>query len=205
MLLSINNENKQHLEILTFQSESVIADFCKLTSQFLHHGPNQKRYDTAAQKLEVDVHVIQNCIYGLVHLLMLACKHKLSVHDFKDSVLALGFTNEQESVLTHFYESQHNELHSLIKPNLDEPHYYDMQWRFEVQLGSRSLLEQVTPLVVMNLSLKTTDGKEKENIEHHLIQTDPTNLLHLTNELERALSESRSRHSRKVEKIINNL
>ncbi|XP_076255258.1 COMM domain-containing protein 2 isoform X1 [Rhynchophorus ferrugineus] len=206
MLLSVSTHHKKHLNVLSSQPKSVVADFCKLTSQFLNSGPNKKRYTSAAEKLSVSVDVIENCIYGLVHLVHLASKQKISDHDFEDSALALGFTEEQVSVISQFYQSIKGDVEKLDDSVLNEPHYHDLQWRFEVQLSSRSLLEQVTPLVLMELSLKSPNTNNSNlNIKRHLFQTDPTNLLHLTNELDRALNESRSRYSRKVQNIISNI
>lgn len=94
MLISLRSDHKEHLQLLTKQPIQgiyfyyqwflknnvqilVIVDFCKLALDFLQNGPNVKRYTTAAQKLEVTVDVVQNCIYGLINLLVLSCKHKV--------------------------------------------------------------------------------------------------------------------------------
>jgi len=57
-------------------------------------------------------------------------------------------------------------------------------------------LKQVAPLISLDLSLKNPENPEE--IEHILLQTDPTNLLHITQELEEALQESRSQHIRRI-------
>lgn len=57
----------------------------------------------------------------------------------------------------------------------------------------------------MELSLKSpTINNLYKTKKRHLFQADPVNLMHLTNELERALNESTSRHSRKLQNIISN-
>lgn len=56
---------------------AVLVDFCKLALDFLQKGPNNKLYNTAAQKLEVDPTVIENAVYGLLNLLLESCKHKV--------------------------------------------------------------------------------------------------------------------------------
>ncbi|CAH0558277.1 unnamed protein product [Brassicogethes aeneus] len=206
MLISLRQDHKEHLNLLTEQPVGVIEDFCKLAIDFLQNGPNLKRYAVAAGKLNVDSEAVQNCIYGLINLLLLSCKHHLSEADFRDSVLTLGFSQEQQGVLGVFYGRKQGEIQQILsKLAVNEPHYNDLQWRFEVQVSSRSLLEQVTPLITLDLSLKTSDKdkleSEKESI---LLQTDPTNLLHIANELEKALIESRSRHSRKIQRALSN-
>jgi len=68
------------------------------------------------------------------------------------------------------------------------------------QTASRSLLKQVAPLITLDFSLKNPDNSDA--IEHILMQTDPTNLLHLTQQLEEALQESHSQHTRRISKAI---
>lgn len=129
----------------------------------------------------------------------------MSDADFRDSVLTIGFSAEQQSVLSKFYESKQKDIQEVLsKLELKEPHYHDLDWRFEVVVSSRALLEQVTPLITMDLQLKT-ENKDNggEEVKHVLMQTDPTNLVHLSEELERALNESRSRHSRKIQRALN--
>ncbi|XP_018571313.1 COMM domain-containing protein 2 [Anoplophora glabripennis] len=204
MLISLRSDHKEHLQLLTKQPIQVIVDFCKLALDFLQNGPNLKRYTTAAQKLEVEVDVVQNCIFGLTNLLILSCKHKLSEADFRDSVLTIGFSHEQQVVLSKFYESKQNDIHKLNQACINEPHYEDLKWRFEVQVSSRSLLQQVTPLIAMELVLRKKNEGTGIDREKILVQTDPNNLLHIANELENALTESRSRHSRKIQRALKN-
>lgn len=176
-------------------------DFCKLAIDFLQNGPNSKLYTTAAEKLHVDTEAVQNCIFGLLQLLLLSCKHQLSPADFRDSVLTLGFETEQENILSKFYESKKNDICQLVKKlSVNEPHYHNLEWRFEVQVASRALLHQVTPLVTLDLTLNYL--KDPPNEDHILLQSDLTNLIHITNELEKALDESKSRHSRKIQKAL---
>ena len=49
--------------------------------------------------------------------------------------------------------------------SLGIPHYHDLEWRFDVELASRSLQHQTNPVVV--LRLHTKEGKKTEaNILH---------------------------------------
>ncbi|KAL3281214.1 hypothetical protein HHI36_004428 [Cryptolaemus montrouzieri] len=204
MLISFRSDHKEHLALLRNQSIQVLVDFCKLTIDYLNNGPNQKLYATAAEKLSVGPEIIQNSVYGLVNLLLLSCKHKLSETDFRDSVLTLGFSEEQEVILNKFYQSRKNEVTQILNQlNLKEPHFDDLEWRFELQVASRSLLHQVNPIVTMDLSLKTQKEDELDfEVEHHIIQTDVNNLAHICNELEKALHESRGRYCRKIQKSL---
>jgi hypothetical protein len=71
-----------------------------------------------------------------------------------------------------------------------------------VQLASRALQHQVTPLITMNLTLenKTALASGSSTRKNIVLQTDPTNLVHITQVLEEALHESRSQHSRRIQR-----
>ncbi|XP_014472269.1 PREDICTED: COMM domain-containing protein 2 [Dinoponera quadriceps] len=201
MLLTLKPDHKKHVLFLTKQSPPVLQDFCKLALDYLQKGPNVKVYNAAAQKLNVELDMIKNSVEGLVNLLLETCKHKLNAEDFRDSVIALGFTEEKEAILSKLYNVKKDEVTDALKEiGFKQAKYHDMEWRFEVQTASRCLLKQVIPLVALNLSVKNPD--DSPEIEHILLQTDPTNLLHMTQQLEEALQESRSQHIRRISKAI---
>lgn len=60
----------------------------------------------------------------------------------------------------------------------------------DFQISSRALLQQLTPLVTMKLTL--------EGGKCYALQTDPSSLVHMAQTLEEALTESRSHHARRV-------
>ncbi|OXU26320.1 hypothetical protein TSAR_000720 [Trichomalopsis sarcophagae] len=190
-MLNLGVDHKQHLVFLTKQSTQVLQDFCKLALDYLQKGPNLKLYSAAAQKLQVEPQVIRNSVEGLVQLLFECCKSKLEKDSFQEAILGLGFSEEQESLLSKLYTVKKQELtEALSKFGLKLPQYHDMDWRFEVQIASRSLLRQVVPLVTLDFSLKNTSNSDQ--VEHVLLQTDPNNLLHLAQELEMAVREGRT-------------
>lgn len=203
MLLSLKDDHKQHFSLLISQPTNVLQDFCRLALDFLQKGPTPKLYQTAAQKLNVQPEIIRNAVEGLVNLLMESCRHQLSELDFRDSVLALGFSEEHQETLELFYMGKKQEIcDALSQLTLNLPHYHDLEWRFEVQLASRALQHQMTPLITMNLTLetKTALASESTTTKNIVLQTDPTNLAHITQVLEEALHESRSQHSRRIQR-----
>ncbi|EZA56725.1 hypothetical protein DMN91_000071 [Ooceraea biroi] len=201
MLLTLKPDHKKHVLFLAEQSAPVLQDFCKLALDYLQKGPNVKVYNAAAQKLNVEVDVIRNSVEGLVNLVLESCKHKLNAENFRDSVVALGFTEEKEAILSKLYSVKKDEVSDALEEiGFKSTSYHDMEWRFEVQTASRSLLKQVAPLITLDLSLKNPDNADA--VEHVLLQTDPTNLLHLTQQLEEALQESHSQHTRRISKAI---
>lgn len=199
MLLTLKPDHKKHLLFLTEQTPQVLQDFCKLAVDYLQKGPNIKLYNAAAQKLGVDADTIKTSVEAIANMLIEGCRYKLGPEDFRDSVIAVGFMDERQEILSRLYELKKNEISdALTSIGFKVPEYHDMDWRVEVQIASRALLKQVTPLITMDLSVKSADNE----IEHILLQTDPVNLVYLAHELEEALQEGRSQYVRRISRAI---
>lgn len=59
---------------------------------------------------------------------------QVSEADFRDSVLTLGFSQDQQEILSKFYESKQKDVNEVLSKSLNEPHYEDLKWRFEAQV-----------------------------------------------------------------------
>jgi len=194
MLLILEDEHKEHLEYLNKSPFEVVREFCRISTEFLLKGTNVKIYQSAAQKLGVEASVVQSAIEGLMHLFLEASKLLLSEIDFQDSVKALGFADDLQTELLGHYVRNRTEIRRLqMEMSASLPHYHDLEWRLDVQLASRSLRQQVEPVIMLKLHVEDGDQKETK-----LLQTDPANLIHLTRTLEEALQELNSAHCRRI-------
>ncbi len=53
------------------------------------------------------------------------------------------------------YEENSKEIRSVLGDmSMGLPHYQDMEWRVDIRTGSRALLRQVDPTIVMRLHTK---------------------------------------------------
>ncbi|XP_075229572.1 COMM domain-containing protein 2 [Lycorma delicatula] len=198
MLFTIRDDHKSHLSILFDKPINVLQDFCRLTSEYLAKGSNPKLYVAAAQKLEVEPQNILDAVEAIVYILLESSKLKLNELDFRDSIVTAGFTDEQQAVLYALYDSKRKQLNEMIvSQTFNILHFKDLEWRFETQVASRSLVNQLIPQITMKLSL--TDDKNDENI---LLQCDPNNLLHMTEVLETALQEVNSQDIRRIQRKL---
>ncbi|XP_065887042.1 COMM domain-containing protein 2-like [Dysidea avara] len=198
MLLVLSDEHREHLKFLTQVDSKVVNEFCKLSLDFIQRGVNRKVYQSAAQKLGVDVDTIQHGVEGLMYLLTECSKLMLSELDFHDSIMTLGFSEEINKVLLQIYLDNRKEVRNIVSQlTIGLPNYHNLEWRFDIQLASRSLHRQTEPQVL--LKLHTIQNGESK---YQLMQTDPVNLLHLTRTLEAALNEVKSQHCRRIMRNI---
>ncbi|XP_040896434.1 COMM domain-containing protein 2 [Toxotes jaculatrix] len=198
MLLVLSEDHKEHLSFLPKVDTAVVAEFGRIALEFLKRGSSPKIYEGAARKLCVPVDMVQHGVEGLMFLMTESSKHMISEVDFLDSVLALGFGDELNQILLQLYLQHHSQIRSILSQlpsNL--PAYHNLEWRLDVQLASRSVRQQVIPMLTMRLLLtKGIDSHSDHSIR--VLQTDPSTLLHLISTLEAALAAMKTSHSRRI-------
>uniref|UniRef100_A0A8V0X6P7 COMM domain containing 2 n=1 Tax=Gallus gallus TaxID=9031 RepID=A0A8V0X6P7_CHICK len=145
-------------------------------------------------KLNAGVDTVQHGVEGLMYLLTESSKLMISEMDFQDSIHVLGFSDELNKLLLQLYLDNRKEIRSILgelAPKL--PSYHSLEWRLDVQLASRSLRQQIKPAVTMKLHLN-----DNEDLTTQVLQTDPSTLLHLIQQLEQALGEMKTNHCRRI-------
>jgi len=199
MLLILSQEQKEHLKFLTSLEPEVISEFMRISLDFILKGPpNPKIFQAAAQRLGADVQTVQNGINGLMNLFTECSRLMIGEIDFQDSVMTLGFSEEVNKSLLDVYLANRKEIRNILSEmTVTVPHYHNLEWRFDVELASRSLHHQTNPLVLMKLHTK--EGEEKKS---DVLQVDPVNLIHMTNVLENAMNEMKTAHCRRIVRNI---
>lgn len=199
MLLILSQEQKSHLQFLFTLELGVLREFARISLDSLLKGPpNPKIFQAAAQKLEVAVQTIKNGINGLRHIFAESSRLMIGEIDFQDSVITLGFTEDVTKELLQLYLENRKEVRNILSEiSLQVPHYRNLEWRFDVELASRSLHRQTNPVILMKLNTKSGDESHTD-----VLQTDPVNLVHLTTELESAMQEMKTAHCRRIVRNI---
>ncbi|KAL5004456.1 hypothetical protein ScPMuIL_017912 [Solemya velum] len=198
MLLMLEEQHKKHLSFLTSVEIDVVREFCRISIEFIRKGANPKVYQGASQKLGVSVETVQNGVEGLMYLLTESSKLMVNEIDFQDSIMTLGFSEGLRQELLELYVQSRHEVRCILSEMaMDLPHYHNLEWRFDVEVASRSLRHQTTPKILLKLHTEDSGKKEVK-----VLQTDPVNLVHLTNVLDGALQEMKSAYCRRIVRNI---
>ncbi|CAB3237263.1 unnamed protein product [Arctia plantaginis] len=164
MIIFLSELQKEHLSLLHPHSTQVLIDFCKLALDYLNNGANHKKYNIAAEKLDITVTAVQNMVHALVYLIVEACRLNLSESDFKSSMAIAGFSTEQQEVLAKLYNTKKTELSdALYLLQQKDPTYQDLAWRFEIQVASRNHDIDVKPVIAMDFMIM-----EAKNYGQHI-------------------------------------
>eukprot|EP01117_Protostelium_nocturnum_P016808 TRINITY_DN6729_c0_g1_i1.p1 TRINITY_DN6729_c0_g1~~TRINITY_DN6729_c0_g1_i1.p1 ORF type:complete len:200 (-),score=32.85 TRINITY_DN6729_c0_g1_i1:60-659(-) len=198
MIIILDDKHKSDLQFIKEQPTEVISEFVNISLEFLRKGDNPKLYSGASRSLGVGVGQIEAVVEGLSWLFSEATRLLVSEDDFLATLAILGFSNELNQQIKDLYLVHRPEIRLIQSSiSLDLPHYKNLDWRFDVQLSSRSLRNQTEPLFTLCLTIE--DGKESKK---HYLESDYTNLKHLSEELENALRESKSTHARRIMRNI---
>ncbi|XP_067948645.1 COMM domain-containing protein 2-like [Watersipora subatra] len=194
MLLLLDEDHKSDLQLLDRLGLDVLADFVRISIEFLKNGVNKSKLTAAANKLKVEPDVVTKLVEGLMFLLAESSKLMLSEVDFHDSVMTLGVSEEICGEIVRAYLENRAAIRLVLQElSLHPVQYHDLEWRLNVKLASRSLQGQLTPNVLMRLH--TTQGASKDS---QLLECDIPNLVNLTNSLDDALQESKSQYTRRI-------
>eukprot|EP01118_Nematostelium_gracile_P004533 TRINITY_DN15307_c0_g1_i1.p1 TRINITY_DN15307_c0_g1~~TRINITY_DN15307_c0_g1_i1.p1 ORF type:complete len:128 (-),score=36.28 TRINITY_DN15307_c0_g1_i1:20-403(-) len=124
----------------------------------------------------------------------------LSGQEFSNSLAVSGvaFSEDLIADLKELYEANKSNIRLVQKEiTYDLPQFQNVDWRLDVQVASRNLRNQLTPVFVLRFDT-VEDGVEK----HQFLQTDYSNLKHICDELESALKESKSPFCRRIMRNI---
>ncbi len=93
----------------------------------------------------------------------------MSEIDFLDSILVLRFPEALNKELLGLYQENCKEIRAILSEmSMTLPHYQDLEWRFDVQLASRSLQRQAQPSIL--LRLHTKQGGEQERRREEVVR-----------------------------------
>ncbi|KAM6063436.1 COMM domain-containing protein 2 isoform 1-T1 [Chlamydotis macqueenii] len=194
MLLVLSEEQKAHLGCLPRLGGAAVGELGRLAVELLRRGAAPRACEAAARKLNIAADTIQHGVEGLTYLLTESSKLMISEVDFQDSIHVLGFSDELNALLLQLYLDNRKEIRSVLSELAPElPSYHSLEWRLDVQLASRSLRQQIKPAVTIKLHLN-----ENEDQTAQVLQTDPSTLLHLIQQLEQALGEMKTNHCRRI-------
>lgn len=231
MLLSLDETVKEHLNVLNFFDENVVAEFCKISINYLSKGGKvgEKSLQSAANKLELEFLQVKNAVEALTHTLVLCAGGDLDSADVVDSLLTAGLDAGVAGAIEKCFTENRRFLRDAVLetaaqagPAGDIPHYKDLEWRIQVEIGSRALRNQFVPKVLCKLKTTSRGASNKdvsddvdadeeddaaaddgaEVVQSHLLEIPPRDLLQITQTLEEALRVARSSRCRRIMRSV---
>jgi len=82
---------------------------------------------------------------------------------------------------------------------LEYPHYQNMQWRLDIQVGSKSVHNTTEPAFLMRID--TDESHSGQGKQSHHLQADYSNLEHMYQELNTALQAVKQPQYRLITRV----
>lgn len=151
--------------------------------------------------LGVDATTVGASVRALCHVLVTNATAGRAAEELLHGFDIDDLPAESAQALSAFYSEVAPELEQELRCGLDLPRYRMLEWRLQVRLGGRYMPRQA-PQPNFLMRLHTAGGADKTAATEHLLQTDLTSMRRLTSELEAALAEDKSTHSRRIGRRI---
>lgn len=188
---------------------TALNEFLKISIDHIKYGDTaaaQSKYSKAASALNVSLPSLTATIHVLSHVLLEAARKsvnenelQLSIEDAASGGLKLPPATIER--IKHAYSTHYRDLRSLLTAHthsLTLPHYHNLEWRVDVEIGSRLLRQQTRPMIVLQLDTKDERG---ETVRQYM-QMDYAQLEHTVAELEQAVKQASSKHARRILRYV---
>ena len=210
---------------------SDLSRFCKLAVRSIIDGENSNQINKAATSLELDEDAVSGAVRALAQILvMLASASKNIVSDkmYKETLVPMKLSDDASTAIYGYYQLVHHQLRDVLRQfTIDTSRYQSLDWRLDIQVGSRSLHHRVDPVFLCELQTTGTKTQKTEDVgsfdsdeksngddgpssavgtlkngttqnEKTLFECDYANLENMITQFEQALRETRQSWYKKV-------
>ncbi|PAA75545.1 hypothetical protein BOX15_Mlig028502g1 [Macrostomum lignano] len=207
----------------SFASHEVIEELCTMAESTFSSKLNPKLIANAASKCQVDKAEMQRLIDCLSLLLETSARLSCETKEVEECLLLCGApAGVASGIAAHTAANQaalrdhlaHLDSAALAlspcqptapsmrssRPTSQQslPAFHSLRWRFDVEIASRCLGDQIVPLLKLHLVTQSADGRRTS----HWLQTDPNNLRHLVESLEAALTAGQTNHAQRIVRYV---
>lgn len=177
-----------------------LSAFCAAARELLRKPDDTAMFSKAAKMLGVDTASVASAVRALCHVFVNAATAGRAAEDVLHGFDDIVMPAESLQTLQTFYTEVAAELEQELRMGLDMPRYRGLEWRLQAKLAGRYTPRQA-PQPSFLLRMHTAGGTHGAASET-LLHSDLTSLRRLTSELEAALAEDKSTHSRRIGRRI---
>lgn len=205
-IVSVDEACRAGIERLGQMPAGVPREIVRVSVAFLRKGASRRVVEKAAARLSAPPAEVEAVVAAAAHFVAECARVDATERDVADSVALLPLPSPQceaAAALTDAAIVARAEVRALLARSapLALPHYADLSWRLDAEVGTRCLRGQATPTFVLRLATETAQGRRRQQLprrEETLLEADPVSLRHVAAELEIALAQVKTAASRRV-------
>ena len=189
---------RDDLALIASLAADHVQAFCAMARKQLQDGEegSAAAFAKAAGMLGVDAETVATSVRALCYVMVSAVVAGRAPADLLQGI-ELELPAASLDALVSFYQDVAPEIEREVRSGLTLPRYDGIEWRLQARLASRFTPRQ-PPQPSFLLRLRTSGGEHGVGGAEHLLHADLPNLRRLTSELEGALVEEKSTHSRRI-------
>lgn len=197
--MMLSRELKEDVALLQqLETESVGKVMDMAVLQLREGPPNKKAFVEASEAVGVEPMELASTIEAVIQLLLETARLQLPEQDLRQSLEDLQLGEEKTEALLRACSEQAAHTRSLVQsiaPSL--PAFKGLDWRLDVQMGSRCLRGQSSPM--MTLQIHTEQAGQPHT---QLCQAQLSDIEAMRAEIKAALQELSSNHTRRVTRLL---
>uniref|UniRef100_A0A7S2W7N7 COMM domain-containing protein n=1 Tax=Rhizochromulina marina TaxID=1034831 RepID=A0A7S2W7N7_9STRA len=152
-----------------------------------------------AAQLQSRPHQVQSLVFGFSSVLWDCAKANLREGLFAQALQPLELPPGHVESIVQVYEGRYDAiLERTAFAGIALHEFKDLDWRIDVEVSRRSIVQEVTPSFMLRLDLARSD---RSRCSAHM-QADAATMRRLQSQLEAALAEEKSVHSRRFQRYI---
>ena len=149
----------------------------------------------------MDVVALTAAVHGVGFLLLEATKRSVTAEDFAASVSSLSLPPAVAAAISSSLAAHSRVLLACLSAaSLTLPHFADLQWRLDVEVGRRSISGRCEAMYLLELTV--AGGSSSQGEQRLLLQSDYAALLQLEKELEAAVKGLQSKEARRILRYV---
>ncbi len=165
-----------------------------------------KVYNKLASMLSITKQDVTTTIGALSTVFIEGAKKNATPDDFQTSLYDLGFNETQAQICAIVYAENHESIRDSLKLCADVDGRFDsITWRLDIELASRSVRNLNRPTYLLDIKTKHKDNTTSSSdagVKSDLLYADYATLAHVTEELEKAIKESKTVHARRITRYV---
>ncbi|ETI42547.1 hypothetical protein F441_12346 [Phytophthora nicotianae CJ01A1] len=198
------------LEAVAQASELSAENFgevCKLAVRLFGSDKQSKRRLTrTASASGWEAEQTEKAVLAVAKILMDSAKAEMSERAFRLVLKGMTLPEHHVEVLTQLYGAHGTDIRECVSRDngISVPHYRNLEWRIDLELGTRFHRNKPKPIVTLSLDTATqANSSTVPQTQSTCLRVDYDGLKLMQRQLEIALKEADSVHCSRIQRYMN--
>ncbi|KAL3663199.1 hypothetical protein V7S43_011609 [Phytophthora oleae] len=148
---------------------------------------------------------MEQAVLAIAKILMDGAKVEMSAHAFRLVLNGMALPEQHVDVLAQLYEAHAKGIRECVSRETGTSllHYRNLEWRIDLELGTRFHRNKPKPIVTLRLDTSTqTSGATVPQLQSTCLRVDYDGLKMMQQQLETALKEVDSVHCSRIQRYM---